>query len=102
MQVRITPPAEGSTGKQSPLNPLLVGPELEDLVKHGRMISTEQYKALAQDTGIQDMLQQPDMQKALASIDSASPREAELSGALSNPQFSNLCERILDHVSPQI
>lgn len=101
MQVRINSPEDSRT-LQQPLNPLLVSPELEDLVKDGRMVSIEQYKALAQDTRIQQMLLQSDMQKTLASIDSASSRETALSTALENPQFSDLCEQILDHVSPQV
>ena len=100
VQIRIAC-ISGSSQHAQPLDPLLVSPELEDLVKDGRMVSIDQYKALAQDVSMQQMLQQPDMQTALASIDSAHSRETELSTALKNPQFSDLCERILDHVSPQ-
>eukprot|EP00892_Ulva_mutabilis_P000924 jgi/Ulvmu1/10832/UM007_0006.1 len=101
VQVRVTAPESSAKNQQKPLDPLLVSPELEDLVKDGRMVSIEQYQSLAQDTEIQAMLQQPDMQKALVSVDSAPAREAALSAALENPQFSALCEQILDHVSPQ-
>lgn len=101
VQVRITAPEGTANSAQKPLNPVLVSPELEDLVKDGRMVSIDQYRNLAQDAEIQRALQQPDMQQTLASIDSAPAREAALSAALENPQFSALCEQILDHVSPQ-
>lgn len=65
------------------------------------MVSIEQYRSLAQDVRIKGLLQQRDMQEALVAVDSAATRESALSTALENPQFSALCEHILDHVSPQ-
>lgn len=102
MQIRIVPPPESKSSPKQELNPLLISPDLEDLVKDGRMVSMEQYKAIASDQNSRQMLEQQDMQQVLRVIDSSSSREAELSTALRNPQFSAFCERVLDHVSPQV
>jgi hypothetical protein len=78
---------------------VLVAPELEDLVAGGQVISKAQFNALAADDDIKSMLRSQAMQKVVRDIDDASHRERALAGALDNPQFSALCESVLDHIS---
>ena len=99
MQVRIRAPDAASSQPARPLNPLLTPPELEDLVADGKMVSRSQFAALAADTNLRSMLQNSSIQKVIREVDCSNDRERALGVALDNPQFSALCDTILDHVS---
>lgn len=100
LQIRVhAPDHEQESHPPRTSDAVLAGPDLEDLVADGRMVSIDQFTALAADGKLRSMLQSDAMQQAIRVIDSSSNRETALARALDNPQFSELCDQVLDHVS---
>jgi hypothetical protein len=99
VQVRI--PAAGAVTQKParPVDPLLIPPELECLVEDGKMVSREQFAALAADTKLKSMLQNSSIQQVIREVDCSNNRERALELALDNPHFSALCSTVLDHIS---
>lgn len=99
LQVRISSPDTENAPAARPLDPLLTPPELEDLVADGKMVSRDQFAALAADTDLRSLLQNSSIQQVMREVDCSNDRESALGLALDNPQFSALCDKVLDHVS---
>lgn len=82
------------------MEPILEGPELEDLEKDGRLVSQAQFEAIAGSAYVQNTLGDAALREVLAAIDAAPSRPAALAAAMANPLFANFCDSILDIVSP--
>lgn len=99
LQVRITAPDCATEQKERSVSCLLTPPELEDLVADGKMVSREQFAALAADRKLRSMLQNSSLQQVIREVDSSKDREKALQLALDNPQISALCDNVLDYIS---
>lgn len=99
LQVRINAPDTPKPQAARPVDSLLKPPQLEDLVADGKMVSRDQFAALSADTNLRSILQNSSIQQVIREVDCSNDREKALGLALDNPQFSALCDKVLDHVS---